>query len=418
MEIKTINIIKNFYLIYTLYILMVINTTNLTFLQMLPALALMWILYFVFYLGLKSNIELLAISGKNVDNYQHINDPKYILQISFIALIFSYFVVKFYTGQTPFAVLYNITNNFSTYYTYQTYFNENELSVLTIQKLPYILMLFFIKFTIYYYSFLFIIKNNLIIRHKISILLIIISFLYFSIARGTTYEIFDLSLILIYIITTKYYNGNCPLSIMYLFYLFIICIAIYVFYLNLSLRSSEFDYYISQDVYYDKNALVSQISSAISFITVILFGYFGYGFFYTSYYFLNIWFSSFETFILGLIPLGFNIKNDISIMAIMNNSVDQGARWHPDMIIFINYLGFIGLIILCYLLGLLFKNIYNNCNENIFSHFVLFFIILQMISLPVGNFVLVSSSNKLILLVTLIYWANKYLFNIKFNFKL
>lgn len=418
MENKTINIIKNFYIIYSFYIILLVNATNLMFLQMLPALVLMWILYFVFYLGTISNVTILTIYGKNILDYKYKHNLKYIYYVSVVTLIFSYLVVKFYTGQTLFTVLDNLINNYSTYYIYQTYFNENELHMLTMQKLPYVFMLFFIKFTLYYYSIIYIIKNNFVLKQKISLLMIIISFLYFSISRGTTYEIFDLSLIIIYVVTNKYYNDTYSLSSMYLLYLFIICIATYIFYINLGLRSSELDYYISHDVYYDKDALLSQFSTGLSFITILLYGYFGHGFFYTSYYFMNVWFISIETFMLGLIPFGFNIKNDTSIMAIMKDFVDQGARWHPDTVIFINNFGFIGLIIMCYLLGLLFRNIYQNGTQRVFSHITLFFIILQMISLPVGNFVITSSSNKLILVVMIFYWINKLIFNIKFNFKL
>jgi hypothetical protein len=262
------------------------------------------------------------------------------------------------------------------------------------------------------------IKYVFSVKQKFALLLLIISFMYFSIARGTTYEIFDLSLILMYVFTIKYYNNNYSTKSIYMFYSCIIIIAIFIFYLNITLRSGDLDYYISQDVYFDKNALIPQFSISISFIIIILYGYFGHGFFYTSYYFLNVWFSSFENFFLGLLPLGYEIKNDISVMNFMKSSIDQGTRWHPDVIIFINSIGFIGLVILCYFLGLLFNNINQKNNLDIFSHLIIFFIILQMISLPVGNFVLVSSSNRLILLIIIFYCMNKFLLDIKLNFSI
>ena len=410
MDIK--KIIKVFYAVYTIYMVLVINTTSLTLFMIFPAIALMWINFFVFNLGYimnkRKNIPVLT---SRCSNSWLLNRKKISLTIiAIFSILFSIAAVKYYTGQTPLSTFENLVNNNSLYSQYQYFFREQQRYIFSLKKIPFVFMLFYIKLVVFYsYISFLIVKEKTTKFDKFYLILVTLPHIYFGLARGTNYEFFELLILIIFVILSKSIKlKKFQLPLTALFKIFLLgSLMIFVFYTGISARGVNFNYYISRDVQYDPNGLLPLLSPFLSFITIIIFGYFGFGFFYISTYVSKLWFSSIDNFVAGFLPLGyyaFRVKN---IPNIMRNLVDMGARWHPDVALIINYIGYLGLLMSCFLIGVFAKHLYNTKSKGPIIYFTSFIILLQMISLPVGNFISTSSASKLIVLFLFIVWGWK-----------
>jgi len=186
---------------------------------------------------------------------------------------------------------------------------------------------------------------------------------------------------------------------------------IYIFYSGISARGMDFNYHITRDIQYNPDAILSSLPNAFMPLLLTTFSYFGFGFFYTSRFVMDLWFSSIDYAIAGFIPFGAKAVGMSLVTTYMKETIDMGARWHPDVAVIIYNYGFIGLLAFGYILGAFSKNIYEYINDK--SSAIVFVsgycILLEMIALPVGNFILVSSSNKLIVLLLILIWVWKFM---------
>jgi hypothetical protein len=351
--------------------------------------------------------------SKTFQKPHKVND-RMLFFLAILSVAFSIISMNFYTGQTPISALTTLLNSQSLYIKYQEYFRENSIGNFSITKIPYILMMFFVKFILLYsYIFFAVHKIKLNFHKKLYLIIISLSFLYIGFVRGTSFEFFEFFVIIYFIYMLKNKNSNITTNKIKsgLYLLVISLVALSIFYQGLINRGATYGgYYISADISFDSTSFISQLSNSLSLIVLILFDYFGFGFFYVSTFFSEIWTSSPEIFLGTLIPSGTTILVDYSIFHLMNSTIDMGARWHPDTMVFIQNYGLIGYFLIVYLLGYSANNISKNINDNnnfIFVYLTLYFILFQMIAFPIGNFVLISSSNQMIVLILFLYWLFK-----------
>lgn len=391
-------IIKIFYFIYTIFILLAAQIINIDLYFILPAILLMWSIYLVFVSGyIYRNHSVINNSIIELDNEKgHILKSKYVLFfISLLSIIFAISAVNYYTGQTPISVYRKLSSGISLYSEYQNYFQSQQRYILSFSKLPFIFMLFFIKLTAFYsYIYLFLTKDTIEIYEKLYLFTITLSFIYVGIARGTNFEFFELTMIIIFILlfrNNKIKFGN----LVKMFSFIMITIAIYLW--QIEARGANISFNLSKDFNF--------IPSVISIIIERLYGYFGFGFFYIGNYIVRVWFSSIGNLFAGLIPYGYIISDNLSIANIMSNEIHMGARWHPDMALIINSFGIVGLILICFVLGLTAKYIQIRNKKDTIANLTLFIILMQMISLPVGNFIGATSASQLIIIFLMTHWS-------------
>jgi len=96
-----------------------------------------------------------------------------------------------------------------------------------------------------------------------------------------------------------------------------------------------------------------------------------------------------------------------SLQEIMKELIDMGARWHPDIALFINNFGYIGLVLFCLFIGMFCRYISSAKKKDSIIYLTIFIILLQMISLPVGNFIASSSASILIVVLLLYVWMRR-----------
>lgn len=412
-----LKIVNRVYIIYTIYIILSMSTTTLNLIDILPAVLIMWICYFMFMLGFKNSKQYakIQIRDSTTNNWLIRQKKKKLFFIGMISLILSSLAVNFYTGQTPVSTLQTLINGQSLYLDYQNYFKVNRVGELSLTKIPYIGILIYLKFIlIYSWVSLVLLKNKLYTYEKIYLLMITISSIYVGVARGTSFEFFELLILYFFVTFSKSDNNKMTLgtSKKFLFLFFLVCIMIFIFYSGISARGMEFNYKISRDIYYNPDGILPTISKLLSSVVILLFDYFGFGFFYISRFVSDIWFVSLENFIAVFIPKGISIISSQSIPDQMQFSIDMGARWHPDLGIMINSWGILGVLIFSFLMGMFscyLKKQFELGIENILVYITYYFILLQMIALPVGNFVRVSSANKFLVTLLFIIWCWKLL---------
>ncbi len=394
------------YSVLTVYVLLIVGSTNLTLFEMTPAILIMWVYFLSFssgYLLRKSTRNLEKLTKQSEANNRSSffeSSGLRLIFLSLVSVLFSVIATRYYTGQTPMVVFTNLVKGTSVYYEYQRYFAEAEIATFSLSKLPYVLMLFYIKFMLFYgYLKLLLGNNKRRITDKVFLILVTIAHVFFGIARGTNFEIFELFMLIVFVILYKFRGfSKKSSSVKQVIFIAVFGFAlINVYYWSVTSRGVVFGYRITSEVWYNPEGVVSILFPALASISTALFGYFGFGFFYLSRFISDVWFLTPGSVLAGLVPKGFELSGMGSVAAIMKRTIDMGPRWHPDASVFINDFGFIGLIVFCFLMGFIASRFAKKATADSAKDLFLFLMFMQMVSLPIGNFVIVSSATKLIL---------------------
>lgn len=421
---ELIKIIKFAYIAFTVYAFIIVDVTSLKLINILPAVIIMWLFYFSFTLGYRTKIKSRMKNNAKYKLLHHSwilqQKKKTVFIIVCLSLVSSILAARFYTGQTPSSIIGGlINNNVSFYSEYQLYAKLNNISTFTLTKLPFIFMMFYSKLVLFYLFISYtLVKNEISNFEKICLGIAILSHIYFGIARGTNYELFEIVMLFIY--TTLSRSSKVKrnrFSSKNIFYIVIaISVMIYLFYTRISDRGYVFDYTINKDFVFNEVGVLSQISENIPFVMILLYDYFGFGFYYVSYFVTEVLFSSFSNFISGLVPLGYAAQHNDSIQNIMRSNIVMSARWHPDFILLLNSVGFIGTVMLVFSMGY-FNRFVNRQEKTSLVYLTQFIILMQLISFPIGNFVFVSSASTLIVTMLMFIWLWKLTINKRITFK-
>jgi hypothetical protein len=403
-----VKLIKYFYLGLTLLVL--ICPVKLSFIDFLPGLILMWFFYFLFFTGTRHvagnpqvDLNVLVVKDKS----------KYIFLVALFYLIFYPVYIKFYTGSSVVSAITASFNGVSNYELYQKNFADSNLSDFSLSKLPLILghgCLRFLFIVIVFRSIAY--KERMLFLEKISIFIMAITIIIVGLARGTSFELFELFIIFIFGYVSKrvLLNKGSLFPVKTVFrLLFIVFLLSSYFVYNINVRMGDaFDYLELSD--FDKNAIIYSISKPLAVILYSLYGYFLFGLYFNSVAIVNLWFTSFSGFFSVFIPSGiaiFGIESDYR--KYVSRFIDVGAMWHPDSIVYIESFGIILTMIMIYLIGRFSKKIYGNINNDIASLILLFFVFYIFLSMPMGNFISSSSANKIVILLALICYKFKLL---------
>ncbi|NIK11793.1 hypothetical protein [Alkalibacillus almallahensis] len=403
---NTLKIVKFLYILFSIYILLAIFSTTLSLFYIIPSIIMLWLNYIFFNLGIRSfNLKQTNFNRK-AQNTQPLLFRLSKMKLMFVIIIvnvFSILATNYYTGQTPISLMQLFLDGGSQYNQYQEYFRTNNLSQFNLSKIPYVLMLFIIKFVLIYSYITVFTHNKKISKFNLFfIIMISIPHIYFGQARGTNFELFEIVILIIFIIFVRqkiYATKKLNLS-NYLKITFVILIMIFIFNFMLGLRGVEFNQHITNDIQYNSNEILPKISQELSIFILSIFNYLGFGFFYTSTYIQEIWFSSSTNLISGFFPGMLN--SNLNLTQSVRSLIDVGVKWTPDSMKLIENYGYIGLLLFCFLLGFLSKYTYQSMHSRSVVYIINFLIVLQMFSLPIGKLILTTSATKLIVLVVIL----------------
>jgi hypothetical protein len=375
----------------------------------MPGILLMWLVFLIFKIGYNVN-KFKFYNQKSIEQKEINENFIKLYIIAILSLILSVSYTKYYTGAWPNVVIYNMLNGISNYWNYQNHLKEFGLGQFSIIKLPFILMMALNKYLLVHFSIKHIgLVNKFRIRLLIFLSFIFCANIYFSLARGTNLEVFEIGLLLIYsfLVRINTINKNAQYSLKKeknkLFILFIAILMSIIFIYQFNLRG-DFKYYVTYELRYNSDAFLAKLSPFISSIIMSFAGYFAFGPFFSAVAITNIYLKSIKFIIAGLIPYGLKIMNINSFKEeLCGKVIDCGAAWQPDIMIFLFNFGLLGSVFLILILGKLFRYYEFEYYKKPDPIYIIlnYFIILQMVSLPIGNLILTSSSNILTILTSI-----------------
>ena len=397
-------------------ILPFIAAINTSVIDLTLGVAIIWISFVFLFFG------SAIITNKKTRKYEFLNensverDYKVIIFLSTLSLGLSVYAANFYTGNSFINIVTSLINGDLLYNNYQKYFKEHNIGVFSLSKLPAIFSMLFVKMIMFYCFYcLLLMKEKLKVKDLILLLLCIIPSIYFSIARGTSFEIFNILILSWFAFIVRYMKFDLKFKFLSKTFIIggsfiILCMFAYDY--NISARYSfEFTREcVTTTICYDNSTFLNSISPSIAYFTAQMAGYFTFGLLYTSSFISEFFLSRFNDFGYFFIPYGY--VSEYKATSLCNLGFDCGANWIPDVIKIIYNNGFIFYILIVFVVGFLLSYILNkrSSRDIDFIGFVSsFYCFYFFISLHVGNFITSASDNQLMIFFVTIAIFFKYL---------
>ncbi len=397
-----------FYLFLT--VLAIICPVKITFFEFLPGIGLMWLLYFIFNLGTKLKVKKLSSELYILDGEGKFNTGAIFFAI--LHVVFYPIYIKFYTGSSVLNIINALNNGMSTYAMYQENFKNANLNQLSLSKLPLIFGHGILKFFFIFTVFRIVVFKKKILKHEFLCMFIMIMVsLFVGISRGTSFELFEIVLLFLFAYSARriFFGYSKLFSSKTIIIISLVFIGVSGFFAhNINVRMGEEFSFFEVDNF-DKTSFVYQISKPLSLILFSLNDYFLFGLYFNSTVFTRLWFASVEGFLSFLIPSGFDLfKFDTNLRTYVNRFIEVKSNWEPDSSVYILKFGIIITLFMIFFIGFFSKYLYSRIFNNISALILLFYIFYFFISLPVGNFITVSSASQISIFIALLTLRNNF----------
>lgn len=381
-------------------------------------LASIWSIFFFYSFGFYSYRSYKAVeSPKAPDNeddtflFSGIYEWKawqYILS-GILCWLCSILAARFYTSRGFTQVISGLfRGDQAAYSIYQHYVIDANIGTFSLTKIPYILMLVYCTVMLLWTMVGLIMSGEKLVLFKIVHLLnVILAYYYFGVARGTNFEMYIVFVILVYSLLNR--PGNTlkderrrKRSIIIIAALAVVVVII--FRAVVAARGNVFRNQICTEIKYDPNKWISQTFPTITNMGLSVFRYFGFGIFTIGMIVDKVFLQDATGVIAHLIPCGFTLIKGEDLPSITREVVDIGVGWVPDYISFINSTGLIFTFAIFFLLGCLSARLYKSKRAALLKNLIGAVIFLEMLSIPVGNFIATSTPNEISILLILIWY--------------
>lgn len=390
-----LSLVAVFYSGFTVFLLLATSVSTLAISDLFSGIVLMWVVFLVFAIGWNTRKTPKKFLPFETTPYLASAPNAVLAFLAFASIICAVLATEFYTGMAPGDIFRSAVAGDATYYTYQQHFQAAGIAEFSIGKIPYIGMLAFVKLNgILALTSLVASKVAFSAKNLLYIFVSAFSFVYVGFGRGTNIEMFEFGLLAVFSLTMR---GVFAKHRVRTFLAIIVALFAGVtwFYFTMQNRYSQ-QWEVSSEVapgYYFVESAGSNGSMTITLVS-LLFGYFGFGFIYTSTFLDDVVFRSPLELASYLLPKGM-IQSEISDpLSFVDAITEKGVKWHPDTVTF-----FLAFGVIIYLLFLLFFGYLGSHLEHSrrseWSLAAQYFVFLQMASLPIGGFVGVSSANIL-----------------------
>ncbi|MBB1020057.1 hypothetical protein G6030_01875 [Dietzia sp. E1] len=377
-----------FYGVYTLVALAVAYTTTLSLSDVLPAILLMWALSGVFFVGELVAADRSLNRGERTPQRVSSWGAGPVIAVALIAAVMTIASVTYYSGATPSVVWSNLTSGNSLYLDYQEFNSDFGASGGVVGRVFVVLRVLSQLLTLYFFFTFAVVDRNLNWYRVTALVILGFASLYGSLARGTTFEAFKLVLLVLFVLyargvgSRRRFRGFAIAGALSL-------AVFYFFRFNIAARGARQSECLSLDVCRDSAGAFGPVISTVADVAELLYGYFGHGFFYISTMLNRVVPNDLGGIQGWLVPENSFWASGSNALAAVENIIDMGPRWRPDSAIAIATYGFIGLIFIVALLGLIAGLLSRDRGPA--GMIGLFVIVVQVLSLPVGNFVTVST---------------------------
>lgn len=414
---RTVKTIRIFYLIYTIYTLFMLLVSDYKLSHAALGLFFVWLTYLFFHLGYStvknrnSAEPLIPVFRKEekedrfpLSSISSWPRWKYMLAAA-LSWISAILAARYYTGRSFGSVIRNLLGGGSAYNEYQQFFQQNNIASFSLAKAPYILMLAYLTI-IMTWSVVGIILGvkRVSFWKKIYIVLVVGAYAYFGAARGTNFETYIIFILFAFCLLQKIRTILNPKNFKYLMIVFFAGIAlIFIYRARIMNRGVEFINYICPEIHFNPNSFLAKNFPTIVNIGVSLFSYLGYGIYCIGVTVQDICFRTAENFFAFFIPSGYHLIGGNSLGLLLTRTVAMEARWIPDFVLLLDSTGLILYSVLFYFIGKFSKKVQTMNLSRQLIYIIEALIFIEMLSVPVGNFLLSSSSNKLMVLFALLW---------------
>ena len=379
----------------------------------LYAYVLHCLIFGLFYFGYKSRKRITSPITSNRGQKQSEEKVKLrsLWLLTLITFIFVSLYINFYTGNSILTVfsslLLNQTGAESLYYTYQRHFAENQLATFSLEKLPYIIIYPILKLGFYCVTLHLISHRQMSKKVVIPVTILFLLFLTIGLARGTSLELFELACFLMFCVVFAFQKNPDKKSRRKLVLLSLLPILAYLLFDHFKAMRYEDGIIVTstegETFVLDQDSFLANNFPWLFNVLRSLSSYFMFGFYYISHCFNDLWLQSIEGFISLLVPMGTPIffSPDNTKELLDGTYINFGVRWVPDIVLWIERFGLIFSLTFIYLLGK-FTHVLDDKfrkSDNTIYVCMLFFILVQMASFSVGNFISSSSSNILMVIL-------------------
>lgn len=311
-------------------------------------------------------------------------------------LVASVLTTRHYTAMTPSAVLDHLMSNQSLYSEYQSYNQELVSSGGAGGLTIWFALVIFRNALTLAVIFSVISRGGRILPREILLLLLVVAAqAYSGTARGTGLEFFQVGSALIFALMCRPKAQRTRSVRNFLPFAIGLALATLYVYILTARGSGSASLNLGTDVHPEESWLNALLGEGTVRAALNFYSYFGFGSHYVATYWSDLWLASPQNFLLGFLPGGYSAGN-IDVRSEMANLVDIGPRWHPDSILLISNMGMIGLLGACVLLGRIAAAL--DGRAGLSGTILKYFIFLQMLAFPVGNFVWVDRSTFIIFL--------------------
>ena len=414
---RTVKAIRLFYLIYTVYTFFMLAVSDYKLSHALIGLLMIWLTYFFFSLGCKTvhtddlDTVLAEIFGQEEESRFPLASIaswprwKYVFSAG-AAWVCAVLCARFYTGKGFMAVIRNLLGGSSAYNDYQQFIQNNNITQLTLSKIPYVLMLAYLTI-IMTWSVTGLVLGEERIRFPriVYIVCVVGAYAYFGAARGTNFETYIIFIIFAYCMIQKVRSILIPKNFKYLLIAFLAGVALIIIYrIRIMNRGIEFINYICPEIHYNPDSILGQVFPTLVNIGVSLFSYLGYGIYCIGVTVKELCLGAPLNNLAMWIPSGGQLLAGESFGAMLVKTVDLEARWIPDFVYLLDGLGIVFYLVLFFILGRFTQKIENSNLPRQLIHVFEVLVFIEMLSIPVGNFLMSSSSNKIMVFYAFVWY--------------
>lgn len=413
------NIIKlvfGWYLLLTL--LALLGATTLAVADVVLGLAFMWVLFLFFGCGIVGQVGGLRDGGAALRF-----DRRLYAGMTFIACICAVYSAFFYTGKSVPDVLAAASFKVSNYNDYQAFNSENELTNFSAnQILPFFAVLVFKFWMLFCFITILVGVRTWSFWTVFFLGSAACPQLYYSLARGTGFEYFELLFLVWYCfaLRSSSYKKERSVGASKAFVIILSALFLFVFLKGFTSRyeSELMIECATTKICIDADSLWFSVSDSLALLTYTLSGYFTFGIYFLSVFIGGLFGVGVADPVYYFMPLNIFAVEGIRD-ALCGRLLDCGVAWVPDVVAYVQWFGFPALFFILYLLGRLSYILLKKVGQefDFLKLAVLYYCVLAMFSLPVGNFITASVPNVVILVCILAFLVwQKYFKNRNFFF--
>lgn len=352
--------------------------------------------YYLFYIGVVRNWTTVNI-GIVANPIGLSRGPWWIYGTT--ACVVAIAAAQFYTGRSPEDIIFAVGSVDVSYKRYQDYFADNLFGSSIITRLPGILAIAALKYILLisiYRWFLCKKERDKKGRH-ILLTVSLLSYLYFSEARGTNFEVFEIGVFIFAaaaVFRPRWFSINRSSLWKAVLLIGIGIVIISLFYSRVTGRA-ELECY-TEEICAWRDPGGSSISERISYIAFLLSGYFSFGMYFLGNAILDAYDGRSWAIFLGGVGFAGNHKD-----LVCNIIIDCSVNWESDLSLLFAQMGLVPLLFASVIIGRLLRTVIISLirseREDVF---LLYMILIGTLASMFFGSLLVSSSNIIILVLS------------------